>query len=151
MNLYRPLESAPSELKLKLYSAGAQLPLSDVLPMLEHMGFKVIERTPPTRCSRATSERAVWIHDFGMITADGREIEVDDVRDVFHEALRACLAGEMEDDGFNRLVLGAGLDWREVTHPARLRQVPAPGRHDPFSQAYMEPTLAGNARSPRCW
>jgi len=52
MNLYRPLESAPSELKLKLYSAGAQLPLSDVLPMLEHMGFKVISESP-TRCSRA--------------------------------------------------------------------------------------------------
>ncbi|HZF34520.1 MAG TPA: NAD-glutamate dehydrogenase [Candidatus Angelobacter sp.] len=142
MNLYRPLESAPSELKLKLYSAGAQLPLSDVLPMLEHMGFKVISESPYTVQPRG-SERAVWIHDFGMITADGREIELGSVRDIFHEALARVWAGEMEDDGFNRLVLGAGLDWREVTilraYCKYLRQAAIP-----FSQAYMEATLAGN-------
>ena len=59
MNLYRPLESAPTELKLKLYSAGAQLPLSDVLPMLEHMGFKVISETPYTVQPRGIGARGV--------------------------------------------------------------------------------------------
>src|SRR5262249_26384278 len=143
MNLYRPLESAPGELKLKLYSAGAQLPLSDVLPMLEHMGFKVISETPYMVQPRA-AQRAVWIHDFGMLTADGRDIELGNLRDIFHEALARVWAGEMEDDGFNRLVLGAGLDWREVTilraYCKYLRQAAIP-----FSQAYMEATLAGNA------
>jgi glutamate dehydrogenase len=142
MNLYRPLESAPTELKLKLYSAGAQLPLSDVLPMLEHMGFKVISETPYMVQPRGT-DRAVWIHDFGMLAADGREIELGSVRDIFHEALARVWAGDMEDDGFNRLVLGAGLDWREVTilraYCKYLRQAAIP-----FSQAYMEATLAGN-------
>ncbi|HUL08479.1 MAG TPA: NAD-glutamate dehydrogenase [Candidatus Acidoferrum sp.] len=142
MNLYRPLESSPGELKLKLYSAGAQLPLSDVLPMLEHMGFKVISETPYMVQPR-TAERSVWIHDFGMLTADGREIELGSLRDIFHEALARVWSGEMEDDGFNRLVLGAGLDWREVTilraYCKYLRQAAIP-----FSQAYMEATLAGN-------
>jgi glutamate dehydrogenase len=142
MNLYRPLESAPGEVKLKLYSVGAQLPLSDVLPMLEHMGFKVISESPYMVQPREAG-RAVWIHDFGMLTADGREIELGSLRDIFHEALARVWSGEMEDDGFNRLVLGAGLDWREVTilraYCKYLRQAAIP-----FSQAYMEATLAGN-------
>jgi glutamate dehydrogenase len=142
MNLYRPLESAATELKLKLYSAGAQLPLSDVLPILEHMGFKVISESPYMVQPRG-AERQVWIHDFGMITADGREVELASVRENFHEALARVWAGDMEDDGFNRLVLGAGLDWREVTilraYCKFLRQAAIP-----FSQAYMEATLAGN-------
>jgi glutamate dehydrogenase len=142
MNLYRPLESAPAELRLKLYSAGGQLPLSDVLPMLEHMGFKVISESPYMVQPRE-SERSVWIHDFGMLAAEGREIEVGSVREIFHGALARVWSGEMEDDGFNRLVLGAGLDWREVTilraYCKYLRQAAIP-----FSQAYMEGTLAGN-------
>jgi len=142
MNLYRPLESALGELKLKLYSAGAQLPLSDVLPMLEHMGFKVVSESPYMVQPRA-SERAVWIHDFGMLAAGGRDIELGSLRDIFHDALARVWSGEMEDDGFNRLVLGAGLDWREVTilraYCKYLRQAAIP-----FSQAYMEATLAGN-------
>src|SRR4029450_9711039 len=139
MNLYRPLESAPGELKLKLYSAGAQLPLSDVLPMLEHMGFKVISESPYMVQPRE-SGRALWIHDFGMLTADGREIELGSLRDIFHEARARVWSGEREDDGFNRLVLGAGLDWREVTilraYCKYLRQAAIP-----FSHADMEATL----------
>ena len=62
---------------------------------------------------------------------------------------RRVWRGEMENDGFNRLVLRAGLAWREVVDPARLLQVPAPGRHR------LQPGLhggdAGRAtrRSPR--
>ncbi len=144
MNLYRSVESAANELRLKLYSVGTQLPLSDVLPMLEHMGFKVISESPYMIRPRG-SESAVWIHDFGMVTSDNREIDLGSVREIFHEALARVWSGEMEDDGFNRLVLGAGLDWREVTvlraYCKYLRQAAIP-----FSQAYMEATLAGNPR-----
>ncbi|MGE0119374.1 MAG: NAD-glutamate dehydrogenase [Dongiaceae bacterium] len=142
MNLYRPLESAASELKLKLYNAGAQLPLSDVLPVLEHMGVKVISESPYMVQPRA-ADRVVWIHDFGMVSADGRDVELGSVREIFHAALSRVWAGDMEDDGFNRLVMAAGLDWREVTilraYCKYLRQAAIP-----FSQAYMEATLAGN-------
>ena len=31
MNLYRPIEARPSELRLKLYNTGTQIPLSDIL------------------------------------------------------------------------------------------------------------------------
>src|SRR5690606_32900262 len=65
-------------------------------------------------------------------------------RDPFHEAFARVWRREVEDDGFNRLVLGAGLQWREVVvlraFSKYLRQVGIL-----FSQAYMEDVLAQNA------
>src|SRR5690606_18993780 len=57
----------------------------------------------------------VWIHDFVAESQDGAAIDVGRVRASFHEAFSRVWYGDMEDDGFNRLVLGAGLTWREVT------------------------------------
>ena len=53
------------------------------------------------------------------------------------------LRGEAESDGFNRLVIGAGLDWRDVTI---LRAVAKFLRQAAFtfSQDYMEQALARN-------
>ena len=143
MNLHRPPEAAGNEVRLKLYSAGAQLPLSDVLPVLEHMGLKVLSEVPHL-VQPKDSERAVWLHDFGMVTADGSDVDIARVRALFHEALGRVWSGEMEDDGFNRLVLLADLDWRQVTilraYCKYLRQAGIP-----FSQSYMEETLARHA------
>jgi len=142
MNLYRPVEAAPNELRFKTYNAQQQVPLSDVLPTLEHMGLKVISEMP-YQVRIAGLERPVWMHDFGLVTADGSEIDIGAVKENFHEAYGRIWAGDMEDDGFNRLVLLAGLTWREVivlrAYCKYLRQAQAA-----FSQAYMEETLARN-------
>ncbi|MDQ1568067.1 MAG: glutamate dehydrogenase, partial [Actinomycetota bacterium] len=63
-------------------------------------------------------------------------------------AFAATWRGEAENDGFNRLVLGAGLTGREVSvlraYSKYLRQVGSA-----FSQAYMERTLAANPHIAR--
>ena len=46
MILYRPLEAAPGTLRFKLYHLGSPVTLSDSLPMLEHMGLKVLDERP---------------------------------------------------------------------------------------------------------
>ncbi len=147
LNLYRPIESPPSELRLKLYVAGSQLTLSDVLPTLEHMGLRVLSELP-FQIQPADSREGVWLHDFLMVTADGSEVEISEAKDVFHEAYARIAAGEMEDDGFNKLVLRVHLTWREVSvlraYAKYLRQVGIA-----FSQIYMEEALARNARLAR--
>src|SRR5205807_7394871 len=84
-----------------------------------------------------------WIHDFGLRPAEG-DLEADDVKGIFTEAFAATWRGEEENDGFNRLVLSAGLTGREVAilraYSKYLRQVGSA-----FSQVYMERTLAANA------
>ncbi len=142
MNLYRPIEAKPSELRLKLYNTGTQIPLSDILPILENMGLKVMAEEP-YHVKPRDSEKSVWIHDFSAVTSDGRDCELSSVRRVFQDSLARIWRGEMEDDGFNRLVLGAGLDWRSVAmlraYCKYLRQAGVP-----FSQDYMEETLSNN-------
>ncbi len=142
INLYRPVEAAGNELHLKLYRASEKIALSNVLPSLENFGLKVISENA-YKVEPAGTEEPTWIHDFSMVTTDGSEIDVAELRDRFQDAYGRIWTGEMEDDGFNRLVL-AGLGWRDVTliraYCKYLRQAAIA-----FSQAYMEATLCGNA------
>ena len=63
--------------------------------------------------------------------------------DRFEDMFLAVLGGEAEDDPFNRLVLRAGLSWREVAllraYSRYIRQVGTP-----FSQTYIATTLAAH-------
>jgi glutamate dehydrogenase len=143
INLYRPIEAAPNELRLKLYQAKDKIALSTVLPSLENFGLKVISEIPFEMMADG-EDKPVWIHDFTMCTADGAEVDVSQIRDKFHEAYARIWAGDAEDDGFNRLVLTAGIGWRNIAllraYCKYLRQAAIA-----FSQAYMEQTLNANA------
>ncbi len=147
MNLYRPIEAGEHQLRFKIYVAGAPVPLSDVLPMLENMGLKVIAEVPYD-VHPAGHEGAVWIYDFDTATEDGRAVDLGQVKDAFHDAFARVWSGDMENDGFNKLVLSAGLTAREVkilrSYCKYLRQA-----RIPFSQAYMEETLKANAALTR--
>ncbi|HEV7862727.1 MAG TPA: NAD-glutamate dehydrogenase domain-containing protein, partial [Acidimicrobiia bacterium] len=139
LSLAQPLE-ADGLLRFKLFSAGRPLPLSDVLPLLENMGVRVLDQRPYE--VRTSDGSLVWIHDFGLRPPEG-DLEAEDVKGIFTEAFAATWRGEAENDGFNRLVLGAGLTGREVAvlraYSKYLRQVGSA-----FSQTYMERTLAAN-------
>ncbi len=141
VNLYRPIEAAENELRFKIYNPGAPVPLSDVLPMLENMGLKVITENPFKVEPRDTDVN-VRIHDFGVLV-DG-EFHLHNVRDKFQELFIRMWHGEVENDAFNRLVLLGGLHWREVvilrTYARYMRQMGSA-----FSQDYMAKTLANNA------
>lgn len=72
----------------------------------------------------------------------------DDARARFQEAFAAVWKGEAENDGFNALVLGAGLNWRQAVvlraYAKYLRQAGST-----FSQDYMESTLRNNVHTTR--
>ncbi|HEY4133792.1 MAG TPA: NAD-glutamate dehydrogenase [Alphaproteobacteria bacterium] len=142
LNLYRPIGAADEMVRFKIYNAGESVPLSDVLPMLENMGFKVIDEQP-YRIEPAGQDSHVWIHDFVMVSRNGAAIALDALKPLFETAFGRLWSGDMEDDGFNKLVMLAGLGWREVTVVRAiakyLRQAGIP-----FSQAYMETTFADN-------
>jgi glutamate dehydrogenase len=145
LSLAQPLE-ADGLLRFKLFAAGRPLPLSDVLPLLENMGVRVVDQRP-YEVRPSGDEAPVWIHDFGLRPA-GEDLEPDGVKGVFTQAFAAVWRGEAENDGFNRLVLGAGLTGREVAilraYSKYLRQVGSA-----FSQPYMERTLAANPHIAR--
>ncbi|MGH8976614.1 MAG: NAD-glutamate dehydrogenase, partial [Acidimicrobiia bacterium] len=131
---------------LKLFGTGRQPSLSEVLPRLTNMGVVVEDERPYDIRPRDLDAR--WIKHFRLRVPE-HAMATGSASDLFEDAFRAVLAGTAEDDGFNRLVLLAGLSWREVTllraYSRYLRQL---GTW--YSQAYMEDTLAaqpGIARS----
>lgn len=148
-HLYRPDDADKNTVRFKLYSPEKQIPLSDVLPVFEHMGFKVINEGGPheVKVPDASFKRLV-IHDFGLETRDGASIDVEKTRDNFEEAFARVWHGDAESDGFNALVVGAGLAWREIVilraYCKYLRQVGIT-----FSQSYMEQTLAKHSSFAR--
>jgi glutamate dehydrogenase len=146
LNLYRPAGAKRNTLRFKVLHPLTPLPLSDVLPMLEDMGLKVIDEIPHEVHPDNEAMPTIMIHDFGLITRDGENVSLEGVRDNFHEVFRRTWEGEMESDGFNALVLSAGLGWREVTvlrtYAKYLRQTNAP-----FSQDYMERALGNNPQA----
>ncbi|HEX3308610.1 MAG TPA: NAD-glutamate dehydrogenase, partial [Streptosporangiaceae bacterium] len=102
----------PGRWTLVVYRSGTPITLSDVLPQLQHMGVEVVDEHPYTFKGNSAAG-SFWIYEFGLrpptAAASGS------LQQVFEEALTALWQGEAEDDGFNALVLMAGLTWREVT------------------------------------
>ncbi len=148
MRLYRPLEAAPGTLRFKLLHLGRPLTLSVSLPMLEHLGMKVLDEHP-FRVTPQGDGPPVWIHDFGLqladgLSADGGDIEVDALHAVFEEAFGAVLRGDVENDDFNRLVVAARLPAPQVVvlraYAKYMRQIGFA-----LSQTFIEATLVAHA------
>jgi len=98
--------------RLKIYSSNRQVPLSDVLPIMENLGLRVIGERP-FRVSRQNADR-VWIHDFEIVREDGLALNISRDGDAIRHTLYGVWRGQVENDGFNQLVLDTGLDWRQV-------------------------------------
>ena len=149
LNLYQRPEDADDAVHLKLYHDATSLPLSDVLPMLENAGLKVVGEEPFEISYRyGDGTGAVWIHDFNMRTRSGAGVDLKSVREKFHKTFARVFDGAVGDDGFNKLVLGAGLEWRDVVILRAYCKFLLQARI-PFSQPYMEETLANNPELAR--
>jgi glutamate dehydrogenase len=141
--LYVLEDSAESGyLGLKIYSPSQQISLSDALPVLENMGLRVLsEMFYAIELYQAQTK--LWIHDFRMKPAQQQLSDIRQLQTNFQECYIKVWNREIENDGFNALVLQAGLDWRQVSmlraYAKYLRQAAIP-----FSQQYMEETLSAN-------
>lgn len=142
LNLYRPPEQGKELLRFKVFGRDRPMTLSDVLPMLEQMGLRILSARPYEIEPR--SGGPFWILDFDMTSGYGVSVEVLAVKSAFQETFAQVCSGKMENDGFNRLVLAAGLHWRSVVMVRALCKYLLQTR-SPFSQSYMEQALVGNA------
>ncbi len=146
IHFYRPVLESEEQYRLKLYAVGQPIALTNILPMIENMGLKVMGERPHK--IKAAGRQRLWIHDFTMTTTFSDMLDFDQVEGIFQEALAHIWNGTAENDGFNQLVLGAGLSWRETaifrTYAEYLRQI-----RSNFSIAYMARTLVRNPHMVR--
>ncbi len=109
--LYRQKDASADRVNLKLYHLGDPIRLSDRLPILEQLGLKAIdERTFTIR----TTGPSYVLHDIALQTADGDALDLEARGHLLEEAFQAVWSGRAENDGYNNLVLKAGLTWRET-------------------------------------
>ena len=144
MSLYRPDGFSEDRVRFKLFHSGSPMPLSEILPILENMGLRVISERPYQLRIAEGGGREVWIQDFEMSAADGQAINPGKIKELFQDAFENIWIGRVENDGFNRLILRARIDWRQAALLRALcRYLLQTGL--PFSQAYMEQVLAEHA------
>ena len=99
-------------LQLKLFHWDTPLELSDMIPMLENLGFRVMVEHP--YLIKPDAGHQIWLQDFRLSFSLDVNVDVSAVQGSFKDALRVVWQGEAENDSFNRLVIGARLDWRAV-------------------------------------
>ncbi|RRJ84850.1 NAD-glutamate dehydrogenase [Aestuariirhabdus litorea] len=145
MSFYQSLDEQEGHLHFKVYHYGYTLPLSDLIPMLENLGLKVIGEFPYV-IKRLASER-IWIHDF-VLDYGARAVDLMKVNRIFQDAFLQTWLGNAENDRFNRLVLAAQLSWREVAmlrgYARYLKQI-----RFGLGQSYIADTLASHVEITR--
>ena len=167
VDLYEPPGAGPGEERLKVYRATSPIVLSNVLPELQHMGVEVVDERPYEFSAPAPDRQdpdgpgghaftgeagsaglskfpaRFWIYDFGLRRQPTGRPAGPAAKILFQDAITALWQGQVEDDGFNALVLDAGLSWRQVVvlraYARYLRQA-----RSAFSQEYTERVLCSN-------
>ncbi len=112
LDLFRLRAESGHFLHLKIYNPHEEIALSDILPILENAGFRVVEEHPFLATPVGMTSQ-VWIRDF-KLQAPVHTIALDHAKPLVEEALLKVWRGEMESDRFNALVIRAGLEWKQV-------------------------------------
>ena len=144
LRLYRPPQQPAHRVHLRIIRRGEALSVSEVLPTFEHFGLRVIAERP-YRLEFAGRRRRL---DPGFraralrpAARRGRRASAAELIAAF----RAVRAGELDDDGFNRLLIACRAEHAPGDGAARLLPLPAADRHS------VQPELHGaraRARTP---
>lgn len=111
---YQYAEDDEEVVHFSLYHREEPLPLSDIIPILENMGLKVLGEHPYKITDR--DGQIAWNHDFNLIYRLGGRVDAESTNQLFIEAFDSVWSGLASNDSFNRLVLAAQLDWRAIAY-----------------------------------
>ncbi len=144
VDFHHRLEEEQRAVGLKVWSWQRPLPLSERVPVLENMGFRVVDERTYQIAPAGVAAGTVWFHDMLMERRDGGMIDLDAGKARLEAAFLMVMRGAAENDGYNALTLAGGVAWRDValirTLSRFLRQIRVP-----YSQDYMWATLVKHA------
>ena len=129
---------------LKVWSFNRPIPLSERVPVLENMGFQVVDEQTYRIAVGGEHAGDVWFHDMLLAPSGGIAIDLAQAKPRLEAMFLVVMRGGAESDGYNALALVAGLMWREVALVRAvsrfLRQLRVA-----YSQSYMGATLVKHA------
>ncbi len=145
IDFYRAADDPAARVRAAVYRFDNPIPLSDRVPVLENLGFSVIdERSYRVHPRFADGVREVALHDMMLETADGTPIDLAGLDERMEDCYLAVFRGDADSDPFNRLVVLAGADWRDAAvmraYAAYMRQI-----RSPFGLRYIGETLNRHA------
>jgi glutamate dehydrogenase len=142
LDIYRPEPRRKDKFFLKIFRNQDAIPISDLLPMLENMGLKVIAERPYGL--DFPGGRRAWIQDLELVMQASPAIQLEALDREIKSTFTAVWAGRMDNDSFNQLTLSAGIPWRiVVVIRAYCRYLLQTGL--PFSQGYIAQVLVNNS------
>src|SRR5437870_5334920 len=145
-DLYRHRGQDQRQFHFKIIHSGPPVPLSEIMPRLENMGLRV-QSEVPYEVQPLGAAGAVRIRDFSL-SAAGMQDDLRPIKQKFQETFIRVWNREAENDGFNRLIIGAELEWHEVVvlraYSKYIRQMGVT-----LSEPTIQQTLAGNATITR--
>ena len=130
-----------STVELRLLHPQHQLELSDIVPILENLGFQVSgEHIYPLTIEVGTF---VWLHVITLKTPELNDVKLSSLDDNIKNAFTAIWQSRVENDAFNQLIMTGGLHWRYVSmlrlYARYLKQLQLP-----CSQKFIAQTLQNN-------
>ena len=114
-NFYRDQEDHDHAVRLKIYTSRNNIALSDCLPMLENLGLRVIEEYAFEVITDTQDEKIVHsIHDFYLEDPAENSFDLRELKARMENALNAVWVNSIDNDGFNKLVLQAGMSYKHA-------------------------------------
>lgn len=129
-------------LQFKIFHPTTTLALSDVIPVLENLGFRVVSESAHE--IRNNAGQIVWLHDFKLSNPSLAALDFSAFKPVLADAFIAIWKGDTDNDAFNTLIGEVGLGWRYVL----MLRAYASYMHQtlfPFSIGYIAATLVSQA------
>ena len=140
--VFKFADAGPDEWRFRVYRRGDKIPLADLLPLLDHLGLRAVDER--AFAFQLDADTRVFLHDVGVTAPAGTDLNDERLATELCHTFESAFRGELEDDGFNRLVLGGGLSARQIevvrAYAKYLRQIGFP-----FSQQYVEATVIRHA------
>jgi glutamate dehydrogenase len=144
VDFYRPAGGDTNRAGLKVWHYEKPIPLSERVPVLENMGFRVVDEQTYHIAPAGPAEPGVWFHDMMLERADGAGIDLDALDLKLETCFVMVMRGRAENDGYNALTLLAGLPWRDVALVRTISRFLRQARVA-FSQDYLWTTLRKHA------
>jgi glutamate dehydrogenase len=145
--LYRPGGGAADALGFKLYRLGEPIVLSDSLPMLEHMGVRVLGEQS-NRIGGGPS--TIALHDFELQAQIGEQFDFEELARLFEDAFARVFRGDVEKRRLQPAGAARRLAADEIVvlraYAKYLRQIGFA-----LSQGAIEATLRPIRASRACW
>ena len=113
VGIHNEIDSEEPLTRIVVYSRDGKRDLSEMLPLVEDLGLRVIEEIP-TSLSGEDDADDLFAHDFGVLGFDGRSLDVAECGPRVAAALTATLRGESESDRLSQLLVLTDLDHNRI-------------------------------------